>query len=456
MAGVEYHPEDHIAALATPAGKSAIALIRTSGRDCIERVAPLFSSPLSLRKASSHSALYGTLRNPESGDVIDDVVLIVYRSGNSYTGEESVEIMPHGSVPGVRMILELLVTHGFRHAKPGEFTLRAFLNGKMDLPRAEAVRELIESKTQTAHSIAAKRLEGELSELFGELKASLLDVIGPVELALDYPEEETGTPLTADPFRIDVARDLVRQTREVLERFRVGRIYQEGYRVVIAGATNAGKSSLFNLLLREERSIVSEIHGTTRDYIESWISLRELPVRLYDTAGLRDDAADIETEGIRRTESLLLEADCILYVVDSTMGEGSEDRRRLEELGLDRCVLIWSKSDLQSGPAPEGYLSLSTVSGEGFDALEEAVFSMAGGVYESDISVYLESDHQKQCLSRFVEAMERSVSTSREGYPLDAVATDLGDAVAALGELTGEITSSEVLDAIFSKFCVGK
>ena len=139
MAGVEYHPEDHIAALATPAGKSAIALIRTSGRDCIERVAPLFSSPLSLRKASSHSALYGTLRNPESGDVIDDVVLIVYRSGNSYTGEESVEIMPHGSVPGVRMILELLVTHGFRHAKPGEFTLRAFLNGKMDLPRAEAV-----------------------------------------------------------------------------------------------------------------------------------------------------------------------------------------------------------------------------------------------------------------------------------------------------------------------------
>ena len=456
MSGVDYHPGDRIAALATPASRSALALIRLSGDGTIDTLAPLFSPSETLRKADSHSAHHGVMQNPRTGEIVDEVVLVVYRAPTSFTGEESAEIMPHGSIPGVRMLLELLFENGFREANPGEFTLRSFINGKIDLPQAEAVRELIEAKTRTAHLVAVNRLSGGTNELYGNLRRRLLDLIAPVELALDYPEEETGTPIDIHPFDTIAADALLRRIDEFLDRFRVGRIYRDGYRIVIAGATNAGKSSLFNLLLREERAIVSEVHGTTRDFIDSWISIREIPVRLFDTAGLREIDDEIESAGVRKTESLLADADCILYLVDASRGETAEDRDRIESLRPDRCLRLWSKCDLSETAPPDGYLTSSSIRGDGFRALEDAIFEKAGGFRDSQDATYLESDRQKRCLERFRAAVSRAVVVAAEGFALDAIAAELSDAVAVLGELTGEITSSEILESVFSKFCVGK
>ena len=277
MKNLQYDTDDLITALATPWGESALAVIRTSGKNCIEAVASVFDDSNKLKNADGNTLLRGYIIDPDTKERIDEVVAGIYRNPRSYTGEDLVEIYTHGSLPGIRAVLAALKKGGFRNAGPGEFTLRAFLNKKMDLTRAEAVHEIITSKSRKAQNLALARLSGNVFNKINIIKHSLSDILASVELQLDYAEDEDDPGAGINPEHLKKSR---KELEELASTYRIGRLYQDGIKIVLAGRTNAGKSALFNLFLKEDRSIVSDIHGTTRDYIESYISIKGVPVRL--------------------------------------------------------------------------------------------------------------------------------------------------------------------------------
>jgi len=441
---------DLIAALATPWGESALAIIRASGPGCLERLAPLFRGQADPCRSASHTLHYGALH--DNGELIDEVVLGIFRAPHSYTGEESAEIYCHGGPSVVRRLLRLLQVAGFRYAQPGEFTLRAFLNGRMDLTRAEAVNEVIRAQTDRARALALTRLAGGIERRIDEAKDRLLDAKAAVEVRIDYPDEEEVGPVVAEG---EIAR-VEASLEALLATYDTGRLVQDGLVAVVAGRPNAGKSTLFNLLLREDRAIVSETPGTTRDYIEGTLDVAGVPVRLLDTAGLREPRDDIESEGIRRTEQVIGGATLVLYVVDASAGVLSEDRRMIGSLG-DRVLPIWNKTDLKDGPVPEGFVGLSARSGAGIDALQAALARRVEGGSSPDAGeMVIDSDRQKGHLEAALRALRRFREGVGNDLPFDVVAFELDEALRALGEITGEVTSEEVLRRMFSRFCVGK
>ena len=454
MAEILYHPDDPIVAAATPMAMSALTLIRTSGAGTIERISRIFSRPDTLKESTGHRAIYGSILD-ESKAKVDEVVLVVFLAPHSFTGEESVEITAHGSPPGIRTIIDLLIRAGFRTASPGEFTLRAFLNGKIDLTKAEAIRELVESKTNAAHRLALNRLDGNLSRCFDFVRGELLDLISPVELALDYPSEETGEELEPG-FDVGRTESLIDLLDGLINGHKTGRIYQDGLSVVIAGATNSGKSSLFNAIVRQDRAIVSPEHGTTRDYIESLVDVRGVPVKLFDSAGIRSETDYVEHEGINRTYSLISASDCVVYLVDGATGISENDLRVLETIDEARLIKVYSKSDITSGRPPDGFLSASAVTKDGLTALEDRIVDMFGITEMNGSTLLIESDHQRRALDECKAALQRAIKASIDAEPLDLVAAELGDARRAIAELVGEITRDDILESIFSKFCVGK
>jgi tRNA modification GTPase len=452
MKSISYDTSDPIIALASPWGESAVAVLRASGRACISLIAGCFSRSEALRSAPSHSLVHGVLINPSTGAAVDEVVCGVYRDGRGYTGEEAVEIFSHGSMPGIQLILETLRAQGFRDARPGEFTLRAFLNGKMDLTRAEAVGEIVSSRSRAAHTMALHRLEGSIFRRIDSFKEGLKKLLAVIEVQLDYPEDEvSGEEL--------IAKEDILQLKGELETlaatFSTGRLYQEGARVALSGRTNAGKSSLFNLFVKEDRSIVSDMHGTTRDFVHEQLSIRGIPVTLYDTAGLRHGETDdtVEREGIRRSGLVSREADLVLYLVDGSIGIQTGE---LEGLDLRKTLLLWNKADIVDGPAPEGFLSVSAVTGDGFSLLEEEICRRLSGVEIGADEAVIDSLRQRDLLLRAVESLAQFLEGLDAGMPLDALAVDLRDAMDALGEISGEVTSAEVLENMFSRFCLGK
>ncbi len=449
-----YHTDDSITALATPWGTSALALIRGSGEGSVERLASLFLPSEKLAGAAGGTFVHGSIVDPVSGEKLDEVIVLVFRGPASYTGEDGFDISCHGSLPGIASILEVLRKAGFRDAGPGEFTLRGFLNGKMDLTRAEAVREIVESKSRKAHVLALRRLAGSVEKRIAALRQKLLETTAAMELALDYPDDELDQEVKVDSGPVT---EVIADLEGLLSTFRTGRIFQEGVRVAVCGRTNAGKSSLFNLFLKEDRSIVSEVHGTTRDYIESWININGIPVRLFDTAGLRAGKDVVEAEGIRRTTELIETADLVLYLVDAQTGITEEDRRFLDGKSAGgRCITVWNKIDLAQSEAPRGYLPVSALTGDGFGNLEEAISDyFLEGAYSGNEAI-IDSQRQKECLQAALDALGHVMEGLNGGVPLDAVASDLQEAVTAFGELSGEITAGEVLNTIFSRFCVGK
>jgi tRNA modification GTPase len=444
-------PREPIAAPATPLGHGALAVIRTAGDGSIELLSRLFSSASRLREAGGNTTVYGRIVDPQTGERVDEVVVLVFREPASYTGQESAEIVSHGSPAGVERILGLLYRSGFRPAEPGEFTLRAFLAGKMDLTEAEAVHEVVSATTGRAHALAMHRLSGAVHRRVDEIKGELVEILAGVELGLDYPEDEVEAPA----FPIERLRGIRARIEELQATYRTGRVYQEGVVCAIAGPTNAGKSSLFNLLLREERSIVSERHGTTRDYIEAPVSLEGVPVRFVDTAGLRVAAEDIEEEGIRRSRTVVESAALVLYVIDATVGVTSEDERTMA--AHPRFLGVWNKTDLTTAAPPEGFLPLSAATGGGLD---ELLAEVRRRILPADASTsgepVIESTRQRDLLERALSALHLVETSVNDGVSADAVALDLQDAVGALGEITGEVTSADVLETMFAHFCVGK
>jgi tRNA modification GTPase len=452
-----YNTEDCIAALATPWGQSALAVIRASGPGCVERFAPAFGNRR-FSSAPGNTLLHGTIRDPVTGEDVDDVLAGVFRPGAGYTGEDAFEIYCHGSLPVIHRVLALLRSLGFRDAQPGEFTFRAFLNGRLDLAQAEAVYEITSSRTDKARALALSRLCGAVTREVNTAKAFLAEALAAIEIRLDYPEEET--PDEDDPASPGLCpEDSCVRAEQIVQRLLAtcteGRLYQEGARVALAGRINAGKSSLFNYLLQEDRSIVSEYPGTTRDYIEAIVPLAGIPVRFYDTAGLRDSGDPVENEGVRRSRLLLESADLVVYLVDAGSGITEEDEKNLAAAG-GRVIVAANKIDIVRA-CPPGTLPVSARTGEGVPALLEAIekrLAPAGRASPEQEAV-IESERQRESLEKSLAAARRFISRAGS-YPLDILAEDLREALSALGEITGEVATEEMLSLMFSSFCVGK
>lgn len=452
--------DDPIAALATPLGESALAVIRTSGPGSIEALAALTDRPKTINQAPGNTLVYGHLIDPKTQQPLDQVVFSIFRGPKSYTGEDSIEISCHGSIPGIQRILEVLYDHGFRPAQGGEFTLRAFMNGKLDLTRAEAVQEIIAAKTKTAQTMALHRLAGSVEQRINQLKHYLVQIMAAVSIQLDYPEDEIGE-VPIDLHRLDQIRESLNQ---LVQSYATGRLYQQGAVVVLAGRTNAGKSSLFNLFLKEDRAIVSNVHGTTRDYLEAPLTLAGIPLRFYDTAGLRLSDEAIESEGIRRTGNVIQRADVLLYVADGTLGLTQEDLEILQSYQHKPLVKLWNKSDDPDYQSPpEGWLAMSAKEGRGVEQVTQAILRILTPGAEgaptlgSDLeTVIIDSLRQKQCLEQAIQSLDHMIEGLGSRMPMDAIALDLQGALNALGEITGEVTREDILDAMFSGFCVGK
>ena len=447
--------EEPIAALASPWGVSAIGVIRTSGEGTLAILSRIFRGPRTQADLSHGrgSRLYhGYLWDGERK--IDEIILAVYRKPRSYTGEDSAEIYCHGGLAIIQQILELLLRSGFQQAAPGEFTLRAFLNDKMDLTRAEAVNEIIRAKTDRARALALNRLSGAVERKVQQIKEALIELSAAVEVQIDYPDEDLEENLI-DRTRVNA---LILEIEKLLSTYRTGKIIQEGTSVVIAGRTNAGKSTLFNLLLREDRAIVSEIHGTTRDYIEASVAIDGIPVRLFDTAGLRKTESPLELEGIKRTDQIIRNAELLLFLVDATLGFEAEDRLLLETYGKVVPVLpIWNKVDAAARKPPKGFLPISAETGEGLPELNSRITAgLLEGTRTDSEEPVIDSARQKSLLEACLSSVKSFVRGLESGLSLDALAVDLREALDNLGEITGEVVSEDILRKMFSRFCVGK
>jgi tRNA modification GTPase len=500
-----YGDDDPVTAVATLAGGSALTLIRCSGNGSLTRLGGIFSPAEKISKAPGNTIVHGWITRPETAEKIDEVLVSVYRKPRSYTGEEGFDISCHGGMAVAAAVMDALRGAGFRDALRGEFTFRAFMNGKLDLTRAESVMELVSAKTDGGRRHAVGRLAGALKNEINAVKQELVEVLAEAELFLDYSEDEGGESAGDEaagtlPGRSRLERALTR-LKSLAAAWDRERLYREGVLAVIAGRPNAGKSSLFNLLMREERSIVTAVPGTTRDWIEGWISLEDIPVRLVDTAGLRHDAEpsgtagaagtaeaagaagavpdEAERMGIARSRGLIEEADLVLYVLDGTAGITGEDRRFLDEFAAgesgDRPILVlWNKADLAAPPAgpyrpPAAarnfpLAAVSAKNGTGVTELAAAAAALLksragaaeGGAAEDMPGAGPGTLRQKDLINGAAAALEEALALAGKGEPLDLIAPLVREAAEALGEITGEISTADILEAMFSRFCVGK
>ena len=437
-----YNVDEPIYAPATAYAPSALAVIRLSGKNTIEMLSQAFSSPSRLNKAASKTLVHGYILDEENVR-IDEVVLAVYREGSGYTGEEAVEISCHGSLVVLRRLFTRLEQLGFKRAEKGEFTFRAFMHGRMDLTQAEAVEEIIHSKSEISQEKALDRLSGKLRDSLAAVKTRLVDILASLEVQLDYAEDEI---IDEWVFPEAEVSSIISSLKALSSTYGASRIYREGAKVVLAGAANAGKSSLFNLLVKEDRAIVSPVPGTTRDFIETWIDLDGIPVRLFDTAGLRSSDDMVESEGIRRSEALMDDADLIIYLVDP------DDALLPENIDSDRTLVVYSKRDKRRMADD---LSISSVTGEGVSELIGEVKERLMGLSpQEEGGLSIDSERQYSYLLSCIDALE-SAERSKDA-PVDIMAMFFQSALENLGYITGEVTTEDLLDTLFSKFCLGK
>ena len=474
-----------IAAISTPAGTGGIAVVRVSGNDALSLVDRLFRGKHALREARGYSVHYGELRSGE--EVIDEVLCTVFRAPHSFTGEDTVEIACHGSVYIQQAVMQALIEAGARMAGPGEFTQRAFLNGKMDLTQAEAVADLIAAQSQAEKNLALQHLKGGISDAIQQLRDQLLHFTSLIELELDFADHEELEFADRSELR-QLAETIAQHLSELISSFRVGNAIKNGIPVAIIGATNAGKSTLLNALLGEEKAIVSDIHGTTRDLIEDTLIIDGIQFRFIDTAGLRSTHDTIEEIGIQRTLSAARKAEIVLYVTaldeHSPQGEplpesqgssssepmaehpqgllglsSDEPHGLLHEMGLDdieaKLVRVYNKADLlpPSAPLPHDGICISALSGN-LTELKDAIVK-AAGVEQQSGTIISQARHY-DALVRAHEAILRVMQGLSSGISGEFLSMDLQDCLHALGEITGHISNDEVLGNIFSKFCIGK
>ena len=440
-----------IAAISTPPGEGAIALVRISGPAGVLIAEKIFRGKKRPSRFASHIQYFGDIVT-ESGGLIDEVMMSIHRAPASYTGEDVVEISCHGGTLVTAKVLEACLHAGARGARPGEFTERAFLNGKMDLTQAEAVIDLIRARTDLALRSATEQLEGKLGEQIKGIRDSLVDLVAHVEASIDFSEEgiapDEGNSLRV---RLDSVRE---QIAALLATADHGRILRDGVRVVIYGATNAGKSSLLNRLLGYERVIVSDAPGTTRDTIEETVNLCGVPVRLLDTAGLRTSTSDIEREGIARTERSLQKADLRLHIVDRNAAPPAH----FDQNANGNELLVLNKSDLPEHPEWKNTdaLRVSCLTGDRLGALENEILSRISKQNLRPENALAINMRHRDCLRRALEACDRARKTLDETFSPEYLSVDLNEALEAVGEVIGTIGVEQILDSVFGQFCIGK
>ena len=453
--------QDTIAAISTPLGEGGIGVIRVSGPEA-GRIAGTIFRRKQNGGLTSHRFYYGTIIDPASGDTIDEALLVYMRAPHSYTREDVLEIQCHGGYLVVQRLLALVLGEGARPAEPGEFTKRAFLNGRIDLVQAEAVIDVIRSKTDAALALAQHQREGMLSQRIAAVRERLLHALALVEAHIDFPDDEVGSLTVAEIGRL--TEEGRGEIQALLAGFSEGKVLREGVAVLIAGKPNVGKSSLLNTLLREKRAIVTSVPGTTRDIIEEVVNIGGLPVRMLDTAGVRETDDVVEREGVRRTLERIPLADLVLFMVDGARSFDDEDRMILDALGAARAILVVNKSDLPAvielpaELAARETVAVSTLTGEGIDQVRTAIRDsfLHGRAVDGREFVALSQARHRDALVRALGFLVRFAESLGSGAELELLALELREALDAVGEVTGETTPDEVLDLIFSRFCIGK
>ncbi|MED1854015.1 tRNA uridine-5-carboxymethylaminomethyl(34) synthesis GTPase MnmE [Brevibacillus borstelensis] len=455
---------DTIAAVATPMGEGGVAIIRVSGPEAIEVVDKIYRGKKTLSTVDSHTINYGHLRNPQTGDLVEEVLVSVMRAPRTFTREDVVEVNCHGGIVSVERVLELILENGARLAEPGEFTKRAFLNGRVDLSQAEAVIDLIRAKTDRAMKVALNQVEGKLSRLIRSLRQNLIEAMAHIEVTLDYPEHDV-EDVTQKLLR-DKCLEVKAEIGRLLQTARQGKILREGLSTAIIGRPNVGKSSLLNSLVQEEKAIVTDVAGTTRDVIEEFVNVRGVPLRLIDTAGIRETEDIVEKIGVEKSRQLLQKADLVLLVLNYNEQLTEDDYRIFEAAKGFEVILIINKFDLPQRidleevkrHFPNQPLIMTSAKEEtGIDLLEKAIADLffSGRVQQDDLT-YVSNARHIQLLRQAEQAIDDAVNGIEDRMPVDMVQIDIKKAWELLGEVIGESVGEELIDQIFSQFCLGK
>ena len=438
-------------AISTPIGEGGIGIVRLSGKDSRLIAERLFSKKLENRRL-----IYGHITDPESGEVVDEVLIAYMQAPQTYTREDIIEINCHGGYLPLQRILELVLSDGARLANPGEFTLRAFLNGRIDLSQAESVLDIIQAKTQASLNLAVKGLGGRLSESINTIRSSLIEILAYLTARIDFPEDEVEEQ--------DINQSLenaLSSLQNLIANADAGMIYRQGVRTAIVGRPNVGKSSLLNRLLRESRAIVTAIPGTTRDTVEETVNIKGVPFVLIDTAGIIDSKDIVETIAIERSKKALEQAEFVLLVIDSSESITASDREFIELLADKAVLVVANKCDLPQRIEVDSFpwlrVSTSALTGDGLNDLENAmVDSVLGGEIPTSDAMLVTNPRYKEALQRAEGYLTHARQTAQEDLPDDFITIDLTAAINALGEITGETVTEELLDTIFSRFCIGK
>lgn len=458
---------DTIAAISTPMGEGAIAIVRLSGDQAFAIADTLFKAAGNkrLKDAASHTIHYGHLIDPKSGQVAEEVMVSIMRGPKTFTKEDVVEINCHGGLVSVNRVLQLVLSQGARLAQPGEFTKRAFLNGRIDLSQAEAVIDLIRAKTDRAMNVALGQMEGRLSRLIQKLRQEILEILAHVEVNIDYPEYDDVEEMTHQML-LEKAKFVKQELEKLLQTSQQGKILREGLSTVIVGRPNVGKSSLLNSLVHENKAIVTDIPGTTRDVIEEYVNVRGVPLRLLDTAGIRETEDIVEKIGVERSRQVLKEADLILLVLNHSEELSEEDRNIFKAVeGMDVIVIV-NKMDLEQKISMDevrelakGYqlVTTSLLEDQGIDELEEAISSLffSGAIDSADLT-YVSNSRHIALLNQAAHSIEEAISGVEMGTPIDIVQIDLTRSWELLGEIIGESVHESLIDQLFSQFCLGK
>ena len=456
---------DTIAAISTPVGEGGISIVRISGDDAI-KVAQRIYQGKNLEKVASHTINYGHIIDPDTKQEVDEVMVSVMRAPHTYTREDVIEINCHGGLLATNRILQLVLSYGARMAEPGEFTKRAFLNGRIDLSQSEAVMDLIRAKTDKSMKVALNQLDGDLSRLIRHLRKDILDVLAQVEVNIDYPEYDDVEEMTTKMLK-EKATDIQQRIHSLLKTAKQGKVLREGLATAIIGRPNVGKSSLLNALLHEDKAIVTNVAGTTRDVIEEYVNVNGVPLQLIDTAGIRDTADTVEKIGVERSRKALDAADLVLLLIDNSAPLTAEDEKLLAATKDKQRIVILNKTDLPSqldldrlkelvGDA--ALIETSIVKHEGMDQLGAQISHMFfdQGIESSQNNVMVTNARHIGLLHQANDALSDVLKGIADGMPVDLVQIDMTRCWDLLGEITGDSYQDELLDQLFSQFCLGK
>jgi len=456
-----------IAAISTPYGTGGIGIIRISGPEAFSVAEKIFRGRRKISETRSHSVVHGRIVDPADGQMVDEVLLVKMDAPGTFTGEDTIEINCHGGIVVLRRVLSLVLRYGARAACPGEFTKRAFINGRMDLAQAEAVIDLINSKTDEGSRAAAAQLQGRLSEKIRGARRKMIELIARIEAAIEYPEEDI-EEITGEAVRNGI-KEVREELRKTAQSFTRGRLLRDGLTAAIIGKPNAGKSSLLNALVGSSRAIVTDIPGTTRDIIEEYVNIKGIPVRFLDTAGIRSTDDPVEAIGVEKARTAAAEAELVIIVLDAQTGITDEDREIMKTSLSKKTIVMINKTDVADDRMVEDMkeqirtygdipvVVASMVDGTGMDDLADRIESLAaGGEISANNEVLLTNARHRQLIEDAVLGLDSAESAYKGGMPLDLVTIDIRDAAEALGRITGESVSEDVVNEIFSRFCVGK